>query len=124
MASRKMLSSILKNTIQTSLKGQQHPVRRILVKNSPCIANVVYRKLSTTIIRKDVAHEHGKVEQRTQEEITKYVGDELQKVNDVLNSVPFGELERKCTVSKCFVMLNGQTVQRNVDMVITDIIMA
>merc|ERR1712080_219549 len=82
MASREMLSKILKNTIQTSLRGDQHrhPIRRILVKNSPCIANVVYRKLSTSLTLKDAAHEHGgKIEQRTQEEITKYVGDELQK---------------------------------------------
>jgi len=81
MASREMLSKILKSTIQTSLKGgqQRHPIRRILAKNSPCIANVVYRKLSTSLTLKDAAHEHGKIDKRTKEEITKYVGEELQK---------------------------------------------
>ena len=91
MASREMLSKILKSTIQTSLKGgqQRHPIRRILAKNSPCIANVVYRKLSTSLTLKDAAHEHGKIDQRTKEEITKYVGEELQKVNTAFEYVTF-----------------------------------
>ena len=91
MASREMLSKILKSTIQTSLKGgqQRHPIRRILAKNSPCIANVVYRKLSTSLTLKDAAHEHGKIDTRTKEEITKYVGEELQKVNTAFKSITF-----------------------------------
>jgi len=77
MASREMLSKILKTTIQSSLRGKQHPVKRVLVKNAPCIANVVYRKLSTSIIRKDAAHD-GKIEQRSAEEIKKYVEEECK----------------------------------------------
>ena len=80
MASREMLSKILKTTIQSSLRGQQHPVKRVLVKNAPCIANVVYRKLSTSIIRKDAAHD-GKIEQRSAEEIKKYVEEECKGVS-------------------------------------------
>ena len=70
MASREMLSKILKNTLQTSLRGQQHPVKKLLSKNAPCIANVVYRKLSSSVIRKGSAE--GPIEQRTPEEIKKY----------------------------------------------------
>jgi len=85
MASREMLSIILKNTIKNSLKCQHHPVRRVLAKNAPVIANVVYRKFSTSIIRNDAAHQEGKIEQRTDEEIKKYVEEEVSK-----NWVGFG----------------------------------
>merc|ERR1712018_1712 len=65
MASREMLSKILKNTLQTSLRGQQHPVKKLLSKNSPCIANVVYRnfpvRLSAKVPQKDLLNsEHPK----------------------------------------------------------------
>ena len=84
MASREMLSIILKNTIKSGLKCQHHPVRKVLVKNAPCIANVVYRKLSTSILRKDAAHDDGKIVQRTPDEITKYVKEEMKDVSDAL----------------------------------------
>jgi len=77
MASREMLSKILKNTLQTSLRAQQHPVKKLLSKNAPCIANVVYRKLSSSVIRKGAAE--GPIEQRTPEEIKKYVEEECKQ---------------------------------------------
>merc|ERR1712212_949468 len=67
MASRTMLSKILKNTLQSSLRGQQHPIKKVLSKNAPCIANVVYRKLSSSVIRKGDAG--GPIEQRTPQEM-------------------------------------------------------
>merc|ERR1712064_94011 len=69
MASREMLSKILKNTLQTGLRAHQHPVKKLLSKNAPCIANVVYRKLSSSVIRKGAAE--GPIEQRTPEEFKK-----------------------------------------------------
>ena len=84
MASREMLSIILKNTINAGMKCQHHPVRKVLTKNAPCIANIVYRKFSNSIIRKDAAPTEGKIEQRSEEEIKKYVDEELKQVNDVL----------------------------------------
>ena len=84
MASREMLSIILRNTIKSGLKCQHHPVRQVLAKNAPCIANVVYRKLSTSIIRKDAAHDDGKIVQRTPEEIKKYIEEETKNVSVAL----------------------------------------
>ena len=42
------------------------------------IGNTVYRKFSTSLISKSEHHER---EERTQEEITKYVKEELEKVD-------------------------------------------
>ena len=88
MASREMLSKILKNTFQTSLRAQQHPVKKLLSKNAPCIANVVYRKLSSSVIRKGSAE--GPIEQRTPEEIKKYVEEECKQVSNltIILSIP------------------------------------
>ena len=69
--------SFLKNSIQHNLRNQP-TVKGLVVRNSPCIANVVYRKLSSSLVRKGDAE---KVELRTQEEITKYVKEETDKVN-------------------------------------------
>ena len=77
MASRGLMLSFLKNSIQHNLRNQS-TVKGLVVKNSPCIANVVYRKLSSSLVRKGDAE---KVELRTQEEITKYVKEETDKVN-------------------------------------------
>ena len=68
--------SFLKNSIQHNLRNQP-TVKGLVVRNSPCIANVVYRKLSSSLVRKGGAE---KVELRTQEEITKYVKEETDKV--------------------------------------------
>merc|ERR1712018_953973 len=76
MASRTMLSKILKTTVQSSLRGQQHPIRKVLSKNAPCIANVVYRKLSSSVIRRGDAG--GPIEQRTPQEIKEYVEKEMK----------------------------------------------
>ena len=84
MASREMLSIILRNTIKSGLKCQHHPVRKVLAKNAPCIANVVYRKFSTSIVLKDAAHDDGKIVQRTPDEITKYVDEEMKNVSAAL----------------------------------------
>merc|ERR1711863_251914 len=81
MASRGLMLSFLKNSIQHNLRNQS-TVKGLVVKNSPCIANVVYRKLSSSLVRKGGAE---KVELRTQEEITKYVKEETDK-----NWVGFG----------------------------------
>ena len=75
-----MLSTILKRAIQCNLQGS-HIIKRTLVKNSPCIGNIVYRKLSTSLMRKSAPE--GKIEQRTQEEINAYVDDQVKKVNTV-----------------------------------------
>jgi len=83
MASREMLSKILKTTIQNSLKVQQHPVKRVLSKNAPCIANVLGRKFSNSVLRKGGAT--GPVEQRTPAEIKEYVEKEVKE-----NWVGFG----------------------------------
>ena len=78
MASRGLMLSFLKNSIQHNLRNQS-TVKGLVIKNSPkCIANVVYRKLSSSIVRRGGAE---KVELRTQEEITKYVKEETDKVN-------------------------------------------
>ena len=77
MASRGLMLSFLKNSIQHNLRSQP-AVKGLVVRNSPCIANVVYRKLSSSLVRKGDAE---KVELRTQEEITKYVKEETDKVN-------------------------------------------
>ena len=77
MASRGLMLSFLKNSIQHNLRNQP-TVKGLVVRNSPCIANVVYRKLSSSLVRKGDAE---KVELRTQEEITKYVKEETDKVN-------------------------------------------
>ena len=69
--------SFLKKSIQHNLRNQP-TVKGLVVRNSPCIANVVYRKLSSSLVRKGDAE---KVELRTQEEITKYVKEETDKVN-------------------------------------------
>ena len=79
MASREMLSKILKTTIQNSLKVQQHPVKRVLSKNAPCIANVLGRKFSNSVLRKGGAT--GPVEQRTPAEIKEYVEKEVKEVS-------------------------------------------
>ncbi len=84
MASREMLSILLRNTIKSRLKCHHHPVSKVLAKNDPCIANVVYRKLSTSIIRKDAAHDDGPIVQRTPEEIKQYVKEEMKDVSSVL----------------------------------------
>merc|ERR1712126_212657 len=76
MASRTMLSKILKNSLQSSLRGQQHPIKKVLSKNAPCIANVVYRKFSCSVIRKGDAG--GPIEQRTPQEIKEYVEKEMK----------------------------------------------
>merc|ERR1712020_616484 len=68
--------TFLKNSIQHNLRNQP-TVKGLVVINSPCIANVVYRKLSSSLVRKGDAE---KVELRTQEEITKYVKEETDNV--------------------------------------------
>ena len=77
MASRGLTLSFLKNSIQHNLRNQSN-IKGLVIKNSPCIANVVHRKLSSSIVRNGGAE---KVELRTQEEITKYVKEETDKVN-------------------------------------------
>jgi len=61
------------------MKCQHHPVRKVFAKNAPCIANTVYRKFSNSIIRKDAAPTEGKIEQRSDEEIKKYVEKEIKE---------------------------------------------
>ena len=88
MASRTMLSKILKNTLQSSLRGQQHPIKKVLSKNAPCIANVVYRKFSSSVIRKGDAG--GPIEQRTPQEIKEYVEKEMKDVSCLISFILMG----------------------------------
>merc|ERR1712226_801469 len=83
MASRGLMLSFLKNSIQHNLRNQP-TVKGLVVKNSPCIANVVYRKLSSSLVRKGDAE---KVELRTQEEITKYVKEETDRIGSALEHI-------------------------------------
>ena len=88
MASRTMLSKILKTTVQSSLRGQQHPIKKVLSKNAPCISNVVYRKLSSSVIRKGDAG--GPIEQRTPQEIKEYVEKEMKDVSCLISFILMG----------------------------------